>query len=178
MRMTVINLVALACGALLWGCLGTAGERPTSEATLMNAEPSAEQLVDRFLGALAVKDPDALRKLRASEAEYRDILMPGTVPPGQPLRQPSKELGDLAWGLVDTKSRYYELSLLAEYGGRRLRRKAVSYEDGEERMANHTVHKQLRVKVEDEATGTEATVETGSIVEVAGRYKFASFIRD
>jgi hypothetical protein len=177
MRIGLTSLV-IPCGVLLSGCFGTPPDERMPAATLTNADSSAEALIDRFLDALAAKDPDALRTLRVTEAEYREILMPGNVPPGTAPRRPSRALGDLAWGLVDTKSRYYEQALLTEFGGRRLRRKAVGYEDGEAHMANHTVHKQLRVKVEDEAIGTEEILETGSIVEVAGRFKFASFIRD
>lgn len=178
MRTLAHILLACGCATVLVACLGQALEGPGSPDALTNADPSEEQLVDRFLGALERKDPDALRSLRVTEAEYRDILMPGGVPEGQPLKRPSKELSDLAWGLVDTKSRYYEQSLLAEFGGRTLRRTTIAYEDGERRYANHVVHKQLRVKLTDEAAGRELVLATGSVVEVGGRYKFASFIRD
>jgi hypothetical protein len=175
---TTSTFAMLACGGLIIGCLGQAPDRSPTRPGLANAEPSAEQLIDKFLGALARKDPSALRNLRVTEAEYRDVLMAGMVPEGQPLKPPSKELGDFAWGLVDTKSRYYEQSLLAEYGGKPLRRKAVAYEDGEKRFANHTVRGQLRLILENEAGGGEVELGTGSIVEVGGRYKFASFVRD
>jgi hypothetical protein len=172
------TFVMLGCGVALIGCLGQAPDRSQPAPRLANAEPSAEQLIDKFLGALARKDPSALRNLRVTEAEYRDVLMAGTVPEGQPLKPPSKELGDFAWGLVDTKSRYYEQSLLAEYGGKPLRRKSVAYGDGEKRFANHSVRRQLRLILENEVDGREVELGTGSIVEVGGRYKFASFVRD
>ena len=145
---------------------------------LESAEPSAEQLIDRFLGALARKDPDALRRLRVTETEYREILMPTTVPEGQPLRRPSKELADLAWGLIDEKSRYYEQSLLMQYGGLQLRLKDVYYDKGEQRYAGYTARRQLRLRLADDSTGAEFELATGSIVEVAGSYKFVSYIRD
>ena len=178
MRKRTDILLALGCAIAMVACLGQGLGGPGSAERLSNAEPSEQQLIDRFLGALERRDPDALRKLRVTEAEYREILMPGGVPEGRPLKRPSKALADLAWGLVDTKSRYYEQSLLAEFGGRTLRRKAVAYEGGDRRFANHTVHEQLRLKLEDEVAGREVVLATGSIVEVGGRYKFASFIRD
>lgn len=174
----LIGVLMLACGPLVFGRSDTAPGTGGTVRALADAEPSADQLVDRFLGALAGKDPDALHRLRVTEAEYREIVMPGTVPEGQPLKRPSKEFADFAWGLIDTKSRYYEQSLLQEYGGRRLRLKATAYEKGEKRFAGYTAREQLRLTLEDETSGTEVRLATGSIVGVAGRYKFASFVRD
>ena len=175
-HLILIGLALLGCGTLVFGRIDRRPERPARE--LANAEPSAEELIDRFLDALARKDPDALHRLRATEAEYREILMPGTVPEGQPLKRPTKEFADLAWGLIDTKSRYYEQSLLLEYGGRQFRLKATSYDKGEKRFASYTAHQQVRLRLEDETSGAELMLGTGTIVEVAGRYKFMSFIKD
>jgi hypothetical protein len=167
-----------ACGALLAvACFGRNGNATTT--TLVNGAPSAATLIDRFLAALAAKDPDALHRLRVTEAEYREILMPGTVPVGQPLKPPpSKELANFAWGTLDEKSAYYEQFLLSQYGGKHLRLQSSAYDKGEQRFANHTAYRQLRLTLVDEATGAEVLLGTGSIVEVAGAYKFASFIRD
>lgn len=176
-HLAIIGLVTLACSAAVFG-----GTTPVPEAgplrALENGEPSAQQLIDRFLDALASKDADALRRLRVTETEYREILMPTSVPEGAPLRRPSKELSDLAWGLIDEKSRYYEASLLLQYGGLPLRLKDLSYGKGEKRFAGYTARQQLRLRLEDERDGAELELGTGSIVEVAGRYKFVSFIRD
>ena len=170
-------IVTLACGTLALGETAGIPEAGPLRA-LENSEPSAEQLIDRFLGALVHKDPDALRRLRVTETEYREILMPTSVPEGQPLRQPSKEFADLAWGLIDQKSRYYEQSLLSQYGGLQLRLKDVTYDKGEQRYAGYTARRQLRLNLADDSTGAEFELATGSIVEVAGSYKFVSYIRD
>lgn len=172
----LIGIVMLACGTLAFGRLEHAPDATTRQLT--DAEPSARQLIDRFLGALARRDLNALHRLRVTETEYREILMPSSVAEGQPPRQPSKEFADLAWGLIDEKSRYYEQNLLYEYGGRDLKLRALTYSKGEKRFAGYTAHQQLRLKLEDTASGAELTLGTGSIVEVAGRYKFVSFIRD
>jgi hypothetical protein len=170
-------IVTLACGTLASGEPAGISEAGPLRA-LENSEPSAEQLIDRFLGALEHQDPDALRRLRVTETEYREILMPTSVPEGQPLRRPSKEFADLAWGLIDQKSRYYEQSLLSQYGGLQLRLKDVAYDKGEQRYAGYTARRQLRLKLADDSTGAEFELATGSIVEVAGSYKFVSYIRD
>jgi hypothetical protein len=176
-RLIVLGLVMLTCGTSVFGGTQRMPD-PGPLRTLEDAEPSAEQLIDQFLGALARKDPDALHRLRVTETEYREILMPTSVPEGQPLRQPSKEFADLAWGLIDEKSRYYEQSLLAQYGGRQLRLATVSYDKGDAKFAGYTARRQLRLALEDVISGERVEIATGSIAEVAGRYKFVSFIRD
>ena len=150
----------------------------TPERTLAHAESSADDLIHKLLEALAKKDPDALRRLRVTEAEYREILLPGNVPEGQPLHPPSKELADLAWGLIATKSPYYEAVMLKNLGGLELEVESVDFEDGVKRYANHVLHRHLRLRLKDAATGSHLELQTGSIVEIAGRYKFASFIAD
>jgi hypothetical protein len=175
-------LIVFAIATLAWSTAASGETNPVPEAgplrALESSEPSAEQLIDRFLGALVHKDPDALRRLRVTETEYREILMPTSVPEGQPLRRPSKAFADLAWGLIDEKSRYYEQSLLTQYGGLQLRLKDVSYDKGEQRFAGYTARRQLRLRLTDDSTGAEFELATGSIVEVAGTYKFVSYIRD
>jgi hypothetical protein len=173
----LLGLVTLASGMPVLGRTDQVPE-PGPLRTLEDSEPSAERLIDQFLGALARKDLGALHRLRVTETEYREILMPTSVPEGQPLRRPSKEFADLAWGLLDEKSRYYERSLLLEYGGRQLRLKDVSYAKGEKTFAGYRAREQLRLTLEDMISGSEVGLATGSIVEVAGRYKFVSFIRD
>jgi hypothetical protein len=170
--------VLLATTCLLAVVVGGLVRASTPERTLTHAASSADQLIDKLLGALAKKDPDALRRLRVTEAEYREILLPGNVPEGQPLRAPSKELADLAWGLIETKSPYYEALLLKKFGGLTLRVEEIGFEDGVMRYANHVLHRQLRLKLTDTASGSHLELDTGSIVEIAGRYKFASFIAD
>ena len=95
-HLLILGIVTLTCITSVFGRTEQVPE-PGPLRTLENAEPSAEQLIDQFLGALARKDPDALRRLRVTETEYREILMPTSVPVGEPLRRPTKEFADLAW---------------------------------------------------------------------------------
>jgi hypothetical protein len=176
-RSTTILLVTgvLCCAAMVTSELVRA---TTAQHALSHAESSADRLIHKLLDALAKRDPDALRRLRVTEAEYREILLPGNVPEGQPLRPPSKELADLAWGLIETKSPYHEAVMLKKFGGLDLEVESVGFEDGVKRYANHVLHQQLRLRLKDVATGAHVELETGSIVEMSGRYKFASFIAD
>jgi hypothetical protein len=151
------------------------GVRP---ATLSQAFASADALIHEFLRALERDDPDALRRLRVTETEYREIILPGSVREGQRLRQYRKDVADYAWSSLDTRSWYHEQALLQGYRGRRFTVKSAEYDKGVGRYANHTAYKQLRLTLEEPKTGQEVRLATGSIVEIGGRFKFISFIDD
>ena len=143
-----------------------------------NASPSVDDLIRRFLEALDKKDAAALRHLRTTESEYRNIILPGTVSPGTPRRQYREDVSRYFWGALNGKSAGYEKYLLDTAGGRGPTKvKSVSYKKGETRYADYTAYKQLRLVVED-GTGQEHEIWSGSIAEVDGQYKFISFIRD
>ena len=145
--------------------------------TFDGAASSQRDLVDALLRALQRKDEHALRRLRVTEAEYRDVIIPGTVPPGQPPRSLTAAWKDYAWANLNDRSTAYERLLIAEYGGQDLTVEEVGFEDGEQRYAGYTAYRQLRLKLRN-ADGVERELRTGSVVEVAGKYKFISFIRD
>jgi len=144
--------------------------------TLDASASSVEALVGRLLDALEKKDLDALRKLRVTESEYKGIILAGHVPVGQPFRSFPAEVVDFAWKTLNTKSLYYERYLLQQYGGRSYELKDVRFERGTAEFAGYRAHKQLRLSLEDDGSAVE--LATGSIAEVGGQYKFASFIRD
>lgn len=138
---------------------------------------SREELITRFLEALRQKDGAALERLRVNEEEYVEIILPGSVPEGQPLRTWPREVSAYFFRDLDTKSRYSQQQLLANFGGHRVRIENVEYEGGVKRYANHVAHRQLRLTLKNES-GEEAVLETGSIAEIEGRFKFISFVAD
>lgn len=138
---------------------------------------STEELVEAMLDALRRKDRDALRRLRVTEAEYRAIILPGRVEPGQPPRALTPQWQDYAWANLESRSHYHELRLLEEFGGHALRVKSLDFVDGTKAYAGYTAYRQLRLVVRDQH-GEERELRTGSVVERGGRYKFMSFIRD
>jgi hypothetical protein len=178
MKQALIGWTVLLCAGLLVAHVGATSGAITGHAKLADAASSSEALFDRFLAALAAKDPDALHRLRVTEAEYRDIMLPGSVPEGQPLRKPTPDLADFAWGRLNTRSSYYEQYLLQAFGGRHLKVKAVKYDKGEGRYASYAAHRQVRLEVEDENTGEIGELATGSVIEMDGAFKFISYIRD
>jgi len=159
--------------------LGSRAMVPTparAEKPLRAGLSTVDGLVERFLDALAKKDLDALRRLRVTESEYKDIILPGHVPAGRPRRRYPSEVSDFAWKTLNTKSLYYERYLLEQFGGRRWELRDVQFEEGTAEYAGYRAHRQLRLSLERDGAVTE--LATGSIAEVGGEYKFASFIRD
>lgn len=179
---------ALLIGSIMMiaaGLIAAGGTKAGGGATAMANVPgplhggarSPRELIDELLEALERKDGHALQRLRVTEAEYRDVIIPGNVPPGQPPRNLAATWVDYAWNNLNDRSTVHEQLLLADYGGRPLTLEEFSFADGDKAYAGFTAHRQLRLKVRS-ADGTEREVRTGSIAEVAGTYKFISFIRD
>jgi len=168
----------LAVSIAVWTLIGIPAPPapgPVPGVVLADTASSQSELIERFLGALSRKDPDALHALRASESEWRAMLE-WQVPPGKAPRIVRPDVQDLAWGMLDTKSRYYERYLIQNYGGRRFDVKTVAFEKGTTEWAGYRVHGQLRLSLVED--GKDLELGTGSIVEVDGRYKFGSFVRD
>jgi hypothetical protein len=64
--------------------------------TLGGGASSPEELAQRLLDALEREDLDALRRLRVTESEYKDIILAGTAA-GQPARTLRPDVADYAW---------------------------------------------------------------------------------
>lgn len=178
-RILVLAAVAVSLGVLLGTCTpdrGTATAVPGA-APLGDASPGIDALVSRFLAALAAGDRKALDRLRVTEAEYREVIIPGSVEPGQPPQRLSDEASRYFWETLDTKSAYVREDLLQRFGGRRWTAMDIRFEKGSKRFANHVAHRRLVLVARDER-GEEAEIRTGSIVDVGGSFKFVSFIRD
>jgi hypothetical protein len=149
--------------------------RPTLQ--LNNASDSVEDLIGRFLKALERRDREALNEIRVSKAEYLRIILPGHVPPGQPLKRYSSTMRRWAWSNLDTKSNFYESFFLNTLGGKQFTLERFEYREGTQEFARYKGHKQLELTVRD-SSGEEHEVRTGSVVEMDGKYKFVSYIRD
>lgn len=144
---------------------------------LAGGAPSVDALVARLVRALEANDAAALRRLRVSRAEYLDIVVPGNVEPGTPLRTlPAAKVGYF-WDILDEKSAFAERALLAEFGGRRWRVVRVDLPPEPHRFAGFTSHGRLRVVVAD-AGGTEHDLRVGSVIHRDGMFKLVSLVRD
>jgi len=147
---------------------------PPADAHLSDAAPSIDALLDQFVAAVGAKDMQALTRLRVTEAEYRNIIIPGNVPLGHAPRTFPEKTSKFTWSLNDTKSIYWEGALLGSFGGHQYTRKEVKYGNGIEEYAWFKAYKRVELTLVDE-TGREVELRTGSIAEVNGRYKFLSF---
>jgi len=112
-----------------------------------------------------------------SEQEYLRVIVPGTVKPGDPPKKLPDRTVEYFWGELNTKSIYSEENLMELFGGHTYRKTAVRWDKGIQEYATYKAYKQLRLDLESDA-GTNAHLETGSIAEVDGRFKFISFKRD
>jgi len=143
---------------------------------LGDAASSREELAQWLLDALEKKDLQTLRRLRVTESEYKDVILPGSVEVGQALRNYPPDVADYAWKTLNTKSLYYERYLLAQVGGKHFEFKDMTFAKGVADYATYRAHRQLRLAVLED--GSPGELATGSIAEVGGRYKFISYIRD
>ncbi|MBM4267485.1 MAG: hypothetical protein FJ144_12875 [Deltaproteobacteria bacterium] len=144
---------------------------------LSGGAPTLDELVGRFATALSENDRAALEALRVTQAEYRDLIVPGNVKPGEPPQIVGAEASEYFFGVMNTKSAYYRDALLKSYAGKKLSIREVRFEKGVQQYAGHRAHKRLLLTVVDE-TGATHEIRTGSIVERDGVFKLMSFIRD
>jgi hypothetical protein len=155
-------------GAPQWGALAP---------TLSGGASSLDELLKDFVDALADNDGRRLEALHVTEDEYRQVILPGSVEPGQPPQTISEEGGDYFWDLLSTKSAYHRQGILRQYGGRRYEIVDASWRKGIRDWAGYRAYQRLELTLRDEE-GKELVLETGSVAEVRGRFKFISFIRD
>jgi hypothetical protein len=154
-----------------------AGSRASDVKELRGGSRSPQELVDKFLRALKEKDQNALRNLRVTQDEYRRIIVPGSVKPNEPPRKLVPDWIEFAWGSLDERSRHNERALVDTLGGMQLTVRDFVFDGGERQYAGYTAHRRLRVDLADNG-GKDLSIETGSIAEVQGRYKFIAFMRD
>ena len=138
------------------------------------AAPSVDVLMDEFVQALAKKDMDALTRLRVTRSEYTDLIVPGTVPVGQPLRSVSEQPKEYYWNLLDTKSHYYADNLVGLFGGRTYRNRELRFSRPTKEYAWYTAVGQVRLELQGDDDRTYHLL-TGWLAEVDGKYKFISY---
>jgi hypothetical protein len=186
--MTTTLLVLVACAQLLRASApentGAAPKAAPVAASsekepprLVDAWPSIDALVEDFVRALGKDDRLMLSRLRVSENEYRDLIIPGTVEPGEPPRQNSEKVKEFFWQMLDGKSRYYGDELRERFRGRELKVKKLSFSGPTRHYAWYDAHGETRAVLEDE-NGKSWDLEAGYIVEVAGAFKFMSYEHD
>jgi hypothetical protein len=155
----------------------TAPQGAQSPRKLVDAQPSIDSLIEKFRQALETKDKVLLHRLRLTEDEYRNIILPGSVEPGQTGQSYSEEASKYFWGILNGKSTYSEAALLHVHGGKPIKVTDVEYRKGIKKYRDYTAYKQLTVTLDD-GSGEPDHTRIGSIAEVDGQFKFISFVRD
>jgi hypothetical protein len=155
----------------------TAPPKAALHPPLSGGASSVDELLAKFVAALEANDGAALEALRVDETEYRKIIMPGSVKPGQPPQKLSAAADQYFWESLDTKSRYGGRALLAGYHGRKYRVTDVTWIKGVDEYAWYRCYDRLQLTMVDEG-GEEHMLDTGSVADVDGRFKFISYIRD
>ena len=170
----VMMLGGLAVAAGLVASLRTPGQSSPAPSKLTGGAASVEALADALLEALHQGDEAALQRLRVNEDEYRTIIAPGTVAPGQPLRRVSLEATGFFWRLLATRSGDYARILLRDFGGKPWQREEIVFTKGRQPYATYTALGELRLTVRA-PDGTSAVVRTGTVAEVGGSHKLIGF---
>lgn len=171
LRTAIIGFVVFGAAA---GMATTKAVQPAVPRQLTDGAPSVDALLDQFLASLAANDEQALNRLRVTEQEYRRIIIPGTVKPGEQPREVAETPSVFFWQMIDQKSQDVGRLILKRYGGRAYTRKDVTYTKGVRKFAWYTALGEVRLEIEDEQ-GKRQTLSTGTIAEVNGTYKFIGF---
>jgi hypothetical protein len=150
-----------------------AGEVPAGSRAAMpltNASASADELMTRVLEAVASADAAALDALRLTEEEHREILWPND--PGRAAGAPL----DLAWDMLDRRSRSGAHKAIAEYGGRSLALAGIEFTQGSEPRGRDVLHRGTVLHARDSSRGESVELRfLGSVLEHAGQWKLVSF---
>lgn len=171
-RIVLVIATALGCLALVTDVHGTHTRTPALH--LDGGATSVDALIDRFLKAVEAKDETALRRLRVTEKEYRNIIIPGTIKPGEKPRQATAANSQFFWGMLNAKSEDVGRLLIKNYGGHHYKRKELKLTKGTRQFGWYTAHGNVELTLEDES-GETKELRTGAIAEVGGRYKFIGF---
>jgi len=140
-----------------------------------NASLSIDDLVNRFLSAVEANDDHAVEALRVTEAEYRDIILPGSVEPGQPAQRYRDQESEYFWGVLNGKSLYSRAIMMHAYGGKNFKLQKFDFRKGVRNWAGYKAYEKLELTLKAE-DGQVIQLPTGSIAEVGGQFKFVSFI--
>ena len=173
----MVLATTLAAAAAGGGTSTSPAGSHTREPRLVDAAPSVDVLLQRFLDALARRDAAAINRLRVSEQEYRTVVIPGGVESGQPPRTIDDDSSKFYWDMLNTKSLYAEAAILKNHGGRRYRLKEVQFLKGQRSYAWYEVYRTASLKLEDDA-GDIHELTLGSIANVDGQYKFIGMLGD
>lgn len=134
---------------------------------------SADELVDRFLSAVARGDTVTLAQLRVTRAEYAWLYFPTSVYAAAPY-----ELApDVAWMLSTAASEKGLTRVVGRLGGAQLELRGYTcVQQGRE--GENRFWRECTLAYDHPVDGPASRQLFGSIMEHGGRYKFLSYAND
>lgn len=144
---------------------------------LVQGRGSDRELFVAFLQGLERRDLPALQALLVSREDYETVILPGSVPPGEPTRTMPEKKSHYFWAAGNTRSQYALAARLEQHGGVAWRLLEVRYPKPPERFASYTAHRNPVILVEGPHQRREE-IELGSVAEVEGRFLFLSYFWD
>jgi hypothetical protein len=145
--------------------------------TLEGAAPSIDVLVSQLVDALESGDKEAVNRCLITKQDYVDFVLPGAGKPGTPPRHYDDRMNDYAWGTMYGKTIYFRANLIDSMRGKHYTVKDYHFRKGVNDYAWYRAHEQISILLVDDS-GSEKPLNTGSILEVNGRYKFISLVND
>lgn len=144
---------------------------------LQGGTNSIDELVTKLLDGLQAGDKDAVNRCLITKADYLDFVLPGAGKPGDPPRHYTDVMNDYAWGTMYGKTIYFRANLIDRFKGKHYKIVKYEFRKGTNDYAWYRAHQRISILLEDE-DGSQAALNTGSILEANGRYKFISLIND
>jgi hypothetical protein len=163
------QVVAIVWVLLVAGGCGRSAPPAMFSSTFDTKEAAAQAVLD----ALWSRNPDRLRDLPITETEFRKHIWPA-------LPVAKADIGatpDYAWAEMSQKNAGYLGALLAEYGGRRLILRHVSFRGQVTGYDTFTTHGKTELTVDVDGR-QEAVRLFGSMIESGGRWKIYSYVVD
>jgi hypothetical protein len=138
-------------------------------------EASLDALVDKMFQALEKKDLEELEKLRVTQDEYQQIVAAGAFKPGEKPKLYSPQVQKYFWEDLNYKSHLYAKNLVRDFGGRTFASRKVRFsKPSPQKYGWYETYGELRVDLETPPSVPEE-LQTGTIVEFQGHYKFIGF---
>lgn len=147
----------------------------TGESRLKNGARSIDELVSRYLEAVADRDTAAMHALRLSEYEHNEILWP-ELPASRPeFNMPIT----FAWENLNLHSHRDANRVLADFSDRHIEIERVDCRKGVTEYPTLKVHGDCWIIGRDGRTGIREEFKLfGSIVESEGRYKIIGIVSE
>jgi hypothetical protein len=141
---------------------------------LSDGEPTRQALVTRFIMALSRKDRSVLGRLTLSRAEFAYLYFPNTPDATNPNGMPPT----LRWDGIMRNSEKGATRALSRVGGQSLTLEALDCPNAPVSSGAMRLHHGCTVRI-NQADGSVFNGRLfGSIIEIAGRFKFVGYSND